>query len=142
MLRGPYIPASSTLIRRSALRDVGDFDESLFVEDYGLWLRLARDHRIVAVPDVVAEKRLHGANASLVQQRRIFRDMLDLIVREKRHVRADPVATAERVSSRNRWYYGVVVHGTTADLLRVLIRHPVAGPLDLLEARRALADKV
>jgi alpha-1,3-rhamnosyltransferase len=140
LLRGPYIPTSSTLIRRSALGEVGDYDESLFVEDYGLWLRLARKHRIVAVPDVVAEKRIHGNNVSLVQQRHVFRDMLELMVREKAHARSDPVAEAERLAARDRTFRAVRIYGTTGDLLRVLVRHPLAGPRDLLDARRAAAS--
>jgi hypothetical protein len=127
------------LIRRSALREVGDFDESLFVEDYGLWLRLARAHRIVAVPDMVAEKRLHGANASLVRQRLVFRDMLELMVREKRHARSDPVAAAEREATRDRSFRAVRIYGTKGDLLRLLVRHPLSAPRDLCAARRAAA---
>jgi alpha-1,3-rhamnosyltransferase len=139
LLRGPYIPAVSTLVRRSALSAAGEFDESLFVEDYGLWLRLARDQRIVAVPDVVAEKRLHGNNVSLVQQRRVFRDMLELMIRERPHARSDPVASAERAAARDRTFHAVQVYGTTGDLVRLVLRHPLAAPRELRDARRSAA---
>ncbi|HEY8217784.1 MAG TPA: glycosyltransferase [Acidimicrobiia bacterium] len=135
LLRGPYIPGVASLIRRSALRAVGDFDESRFVEDYALWLHLARDHRIVAIPDVVAQKRFHGANVSVVRKRLVFRDMLELLVRERPYARSDPVAAAERAASRDRVYDAVRHYGNGADLLWILARHPIGGPVDLLAAR-------
>jgi GT2 family glycosyltransferase len=139
ILRGSHIPMVSTLIRRGPLQAIGGFDESLFIEDYGLWLRLARDHRIAATPDVVAAKRRHDGNASLVHKRSVFRDVLELMVREKRHARSDPVARRERAAARDRSFQAVRVYGTTSDLVRVLARHPVAGPPDLLAAWRAVA---
>jgi hypothetical protein len=136
LLRGSYIPSGAAVLRRSALHAVGDYDESRFVEDYGLWLRLAREYRIVAIPEVVAQKRFHGENASVVSMRRVFRDMLELMVRERPYARSDPVAAAERAASRDRAYRAVRLYGGRVDLLRVVARHPISGPGDLLAARR------
>jgi glycosyltransferase involved in cell wall biosynthesis len=41
-----FIPAMSTLIRISALKAVGGYDEDLVFEDYDMWLRLAERFRI------------------------------------------------------------------------------------------------
>lgn len=41
LLRGNWIPAPSVLARTSAVREVGGYDEALFLEDHDLWLRLA-----------------------------------------------------------------------------------------------------
>lgn len=38
---GNWIPAASVMLRTSAVRSVGGYDEDLFFEDFDLWLRLA-----------------------------------------------------------------------------------------------------
>jgi glycosyltransferase involved in cell wall biosynthesis len=48
LIRAPFIPAMTTLIRREALVAMGAFDESLVFEDYDAWLRLAADGRFHA----------------------------------------------------------------------------------------------
>jgi hypothetical protein len=126
------------LIRRAALRAVGDFDESRFIEGHPLWLRIARDHRMVATSRLVAQKRFHGENASVVQTSLVCRDMLEVMVREHRHTRSHALAETERAASRDRAYQALRVHGGRADLFWVLARHPVAAPIDLLRARRRL----
>ncbi len=66
LLRGNYIGMHATVLyRRQALIDAGGFDESLrYCEDYEVYLRLARQHPVVAYPEVAAEYRWHGANTS------------------------------------------------------------------------------
>ena len=65
LLRNRFAP-STVLARRRALLEVGGFDEELPVaEDRDLWLRLSEHHRIVQVPDILAEVRLHFRNLSL-----------------------------------------------------------------------------
>jgi cellulose synthase/poly-beta-1,6-N-acetylglucosamine synthase-like glycosyltransferase len=56
---------SSVLFRRDVLEEIGGFDTGLRVaEDYELYLRISRNYPIACHPSVVAEYRLHGANAS------------------------------------------------------------------------------
>ncbi len=50
LLRGPFIPSMSTLIRRAALLEMGPFDETLLYEDYDAWLRLAQRWKFAADP--------------------------------------------------------------------------------------------
>jgi glycosyltransferase involved in cell wall biosynthesis len=66
LLRSNFIEMiSSVLFRRSVLDEVGGFDTGLRVaEDYELYLRIARNHPICCHSRVVAEYRLHQANAS------------------------------------------------------------------------------
>jgi GT2 family glycosyltransferase len=57
------IVASTPLVRRRALDDVGYFDESpevAPVEDWDLWLRLAARYPVTCVPEPLATLRLHG----------------------------------------------------------------------------------
>ncbi len=58
LLRGPFIPAMSTLVRRSALDAVGPYDEQLVYEDYDAWLRLAEKWSFHASPEPLCAYRI------------------------------------------------------------------------------------
>lgn len=61
---------SSVLIRRSALDDVGMFDEDIpLIEDYELWLRIARRHCVANLRRRTTGYRVHSANISWRNQR-------------------------------------------------------------------------
>jgi glycosyltransferase involved in cell wall biosynthesis len=50
---------------RAILQELGGFDEDFALcEDYELYLRIARHHRIASHPHLVADYRLHGQNVS------------------------------------------------------------------------------
>jgi glycosyltransferase involved in cell wall biosynthesis len=57
---------SVPLIRRTILDKVGDFDENLksFVEDWDLWLRIARQHKFGVVKESLTYYRQRGDSAS------------------------------------------------------------------------------
>jgi glycosyltransferase involved in cell wall biosynthesis len=57
------VPSCSALVRRSALEEVGLFDESpelVAVEDYELWLRIARCFALAFVDEPLVRVRLHA----------------------------------------------------------------------------------
>jgi GT2 family glycosyltransferase len=54
-----WIPAPAVMIRKSALDDVGLFDENLAFEDYDLWLRILRTYRLYLVGDYVTQYRIY-----------------------------------------------------------------------------------
>ena len=69
-----FIITSSTLIRREAFESVGGFDVSLrLVEDYDLWMRIARRFPVTFIPDRLTIYRVHGGN---VTRRGDLRDVL------------------------------------------------------------------
>lgn len=52
-------------IRRHVFDAVGGYRADFpYAEDYDLWLRVAREHRIANLPDILGRYRVHGANAS------------------------------------------------------------------------------
>jgi hypothetical protein len=54
------------MVRRSCLDTVGYFDETLEVtEDWHLWLRIAHDHKIGYIPQVLTKHRKHAANTGV-----------------------------------------------------------------------------
>jgi glycosyltransferase involved in cell wall biosynthesis len=65
LLLSKHFAPSTVLARRHALLDVGGFDEELQrAEDRDLWLRLSERYRLVQIPDILAEVRLHFRNMS------------------------------------------------------------------------------
>lgn len=58
LLEGNFIPAPSVMMRTATLREVGGYDEALVYEDYDVWCRLARDHRVAFMePPLVRYRR-------------------------------------------------------------------------------------
>jgi glycosyltransferase involved in cell wall biosynthesis len=62
----------SAVVRRSALLDVGGFDESeRYSVDFDLWLRLSRGRRFIATHEVTADWRWHPYQQSASRHRQI-----------------------------------------------------------------------
>ena len=71
LLRGNFIPAVSTVIRKTALQTIGSFDPSLRqVEDWDLWLRLSERSSVQAVPEPVAIYRAFLPNSEQLSSNR------------------------------------------------------------------------
>jgi glycosyltransferase involved in cell wall biosynthesis len=50
ILAGNFLPAPAVMLRRSAIADVGGYDESLFYEDFDMWLRLSFRFNFIYLP--------------------------------------------------------------------------------------------
>jgi GT2 family glycosyltransferase len=55
---GNFIPAMTTLIRRSVFERVGMYDESLFYEDWEMWLRISEHYHFAYFPRPIAKYRI------------------------------------------------------------------------------------
>jgi glycosyltransferase involved in cell wall biosynthesis len=64
LLEGNYVPAPTVMVRRSALDAVGPYDESLYYEDFDMWLRLADRYQFNYVPQALVAKRELGTSMS------------------------------------------------------------------------------
>jgi glycosyltransferase involved in cell wall biosynthesis len=62
--RGSFLAAPANTVRRSALLEAGGYDETLFYEDYDMWLRLADRYEFRFLPGLLANYRLTRASAS------------------------------------------------------------------------------
>lgn len=62
LLQGNFIPAMAVLVRAACYARVGGFDESLYYEDYDMWLRIAKHFRFSYMPAVVAKYRVRGGS--------------------------------------------------------------------------------
>ncbi|WP_246398953.1 glycosyltransferase family 2 protein [Hymenobacter latericoloratus] len=69
LLERCFIAAMSTLVRRSCYEKVGLFDEKLPFEDWDMWLRIAKEYRILYSPKVSALYRRHSASSFETRKR-------------------------------------------------------------------------
>jgi len=86
LLRGNFVPTSTAMVRRSILDEVGLFNENyLVVEDYDLWLRIARVTEMVALPQVLCDYRVHPGSCAiqnLARELQILENIYDYFERE------------------------------------------------------------
>lgn len=64
LLVGNFIPTSTVMVRRSAIIDVGGYDESLCYDDYDMWLRLSHRFRFSYCEGIVANYRVVPSSMS------------------------------------------------------------------------------
>lgn len=65
LLEKNFIPTGTVLAKRDVLLAVGGFAEDIrYGEDLELWARIAAQHPIVMLPDVLMLRRRHGTNAT------------------------------------------------------------------------------
>ncbi len=74
-----WIATSSVLVRRECLEQVGGFDEDpqiMYVEDWNLWTRLARQYQFALVDKVLVKRRYHPHRLGLTNPERQFKAIL------------------------------------------------------------------
>lgn len=57
LLTDNWIPAPTVMFRTETLRRVGGFDEQIAYEDHDSYVRVARDHRLIALPEALSVHR-------------------------------------------------------------------------------------
>ena len=70
----------AVFMRREAFAEAGQLDprrNSCF--DYDLWIRMARKHHFLAVPEVMAASRMHRENDTLANRKRVFQHNISLL---------------------------------------------------------------
>jgi glycosyltransferase involved in cell wall biosynthesis len=84
LLRGSvHIPQATTFYRADTWRSVGLFDLSLFFAfDYEMWVRFSKVSRLLYVPRLWADFRMHDEGKSVINDNRCYPDMLEVHRRE------------------------------------------------------------
>ena len=82
LLLGNYIPIGS-LIRRSVFDDVGFYTEGIRIEDFDLWLRVAKKHKFKFVNYILASYRVHSENTVTREKKSLIIDTLKIYKREQ-----------------------------------------------------------
>ena len=73
--KGNFIAPMTTLIRRGCFDKVGLYDETLFAEDWDMWLRLSRHYEFAFSPEVSAKYRIVTTSATRKNFGRLVDDM-------------------------------------------------------------------
>jgi glycosyltransferase involved in cell wall biosynthesis len=83
MRGGVYIPQPAAFWWADLYQQVGPLDESLyFAMDYDLWVRFAKNTKIMYIPDLWSSFRLHGKGKTTVSDDRCWPEMRRVYQRE------------------------------------------------------------
>jgi len=75
LLKTNFLMANAVLIRRDCFDNVGTYDETLYFEDYDMWLRIARVYKFAYFPKILAIKRRHSASMSNTNRHEIMKSL-------------------------------------------------------------------
>jgi len=78
LLEQNFVPAMTTLVRRSCYERLGFFDENLLWEDWDMWLRIARHYSFVYSPIPSAKYRRHSQSFTQSKQTWILKGAFDI----------------------------------------------------------------
>lgn len=84
LVSGNFIPAMTTLVRRSCYETVGVFDESLPWEDWDMWMRIARQYSFVYSRTPSAKYRVHSQSYSHSDSARMYQGSFAVCVKQLR----------------------------------------------------------
>jgi glycosyltransferase involved in cell wall biosynthesis len=104
LLNGNFIATSTVVMQRASVEKVGGFDSSLIpCEDWDLWIRLARFHPIVGIPEPLTAYEYLGEGSLSTRHEKVLRGMDNVI---KKALTADPLLSpTDRESIHARLVY-------------------------------------
>jgi alpha-1,3-rhamnosyltransferase len=85
LIAGNYLPAMSYVVRTELLRSVGAWMEGNRVEDWDVWLKLAKKYKFYFINTSVACYRLHDANSIYANSVKLTLDSIKLLKRERNY---------------------------------------------------------
>lgn len=85
LLPGSYLPAMSSMLKTAMLKEAGGWTPGNPIEDWEMWLKLSKRHKLLFVDKTVALYRIHGQNSFLVSRPSHLRASVMLIAREKEY---------------------------------------------------------
>ena len=103
LVQDALIACPTVLAQRELVTRSGGFDEALpFCEDYDLWLRLAIQSKVWAIPDLLSKVRLHPGNNTRGNPE-VNRTWVEVYARFSR---AHPQRAVRKLCNRQRGFYG------------------------------------
>ncbi len=96
-----FIQCLTVLMRSSAVDEADGFNSGLtYTEEYELFLKILRRHRLAYISEPLATFRLHGGNATGLGSIGTTREMLWVMSQERKHLDTVPLGTWIRMQQR------------------------------------------
>lgn len=145
MLNEFGLSTPGAMYRREALEKVGFFDESIEVEDFDMWLKMARAGRIGCIVEPLAFYRRHGNNISADETKKI-RWMIENVVKSMRKYKDSPVYdVATRKLYRRIFFdrfYNVETSQSFTSKLKALSKVLKLGKYGIIASYYFVTDKI
>jgi glycosyltransferase involved in cell wall biosynthesis len=128
LLNGNFIATSAVVVRKDCVDRVGGFDSSLVpCEDWDLWIRVARFHPVVGIPEPLTAYEYLAEGSLSTRPEKVLRGMENVVIKA---LTADPsLSASDRKSIQANLAYVRA---------RILLRS-VSEPAALAEFQRAMA---
>lgn len=88
LVTGNHIPIG-LLVRKDVYQWTGMYSGNIALEDYDLWLRLAKGHRMILIDRILAHYRVHPANSSILMKNQLLRELGWLYLREREYCKRE-----------------------------------------------------
>lgn len=123
LLEGNYLPAMSAVIKLDKIKEVGAWTNGITIEDWEMWLKLAKSYKFAYVDKPVAFYRIHTNNSIKIISKKVHYDSLIVIKNNKEY--------ANNHGFKNIYYKSLVRrildvrHFSKKDFLIFLLRNSV-----------------
>jgi len=107
---GNFIPAMTTLVRKACFDRVGGYDESLFFEDWDMWLRIAHHYDFVYSETVSAKYRHVATSMVRAAMSRVIDATCAMCLKHLRREHLSPItkkAAIEQLCSKAMYSYKI-----------------------------------
>ena len=126
LIRKNFIPTGTVLVRRDVVLAAGLFNESIrFGEDLELWAKIAAQHAITCLPEILMLRRLHGNNATQLTGRmltdlvKVMQSLRETIPAELTQQGLNPdLLVANSYADLGYWYFTLNDYGKARSALR------------------------
>lgn len=97
LLKGNFLPAMSVMWRKDVLVKVGMFTPNIMIEDWDLWLRMAKETKAIYVDSILASYRWHQNNTVKTQLAKL-REGQDFILKRELDFFVDNAVMSKKIS--------------------------------------------
>jgi glycosyltransferase involved in cell wall biosynthesis len=122
LIEGNFIPAMTTLIRRSCYEKVGLYDESLRWEDWDMWMRIAHHYSFVYSATPSAKYRHHSKSLMHSDPGRMIKDSFKICFKQLGSLNEEQKSRLTRILFDLSEYYYRTNDAETSDILLALWR--------------------
>ncbi len=83
LLSGNYLPNNCRILKTGILKKTVGWTNGCLAQDWGMWLNLSKEYKFLFIDKPLSLYRIHGANVTILQKKKIVYDSIDFIKRNK-----------------------------------------------------------